>query len=72
MTEAELNSYSQRQLLRMYIDRSIVPAIEKVLKRQRTPEESLAAAKYVLDSGELLGIPLDPSEAGGFAPGEVA
>jgi hypothetical protein len=40
MTEAELNSYSQRQLMQMYIQRGIVPTIEEVLKRQRTPEKA--------------------------------
>ena len=60
MTQAELNSYSQRQLLRMYIERGNKPAIDKVLKKQRTPEESLVAAKAALDSGEWLGLPLDP------------
>jgi hypothetical protein len=49
MTEAELNSYSQRQLMQMYIHRGIVPTIEKVLKRERTLEESSTAAKVVLD-----------------------
>ena len=72
MTEAELNSYSQRQLMQMYIQRGIVPTIEKVLKRQRSPEDSASAAKAVLDGGELFGFPLDPREAGGFAPEEVA
>jgi len=60
MTEAELNNYSQRQLMQMYIQRGIVPTIEKVLKRQRMPEESSTAAKAVLDSGEFVGLPLDP------------
>ncbi len=60
MTEAELHSYSQRRLLRIYIQRGIVPTIERVLKRQRTPEESSTAAKAVLDSGEPYGLPLDP------------
>jgi len=72
MTEAELNSYSQRQLMQMYIQRGIVPTIEKVLNRQCSPEEGAAATKAVLDTGALLGVSLDPSEAGGLAPGEVA
>lgn len=63
MTDAELNSYSQRQLMQMYIQRGIVPTIEKVLKRQRTPEENSTAAKAALDSGGLFGLPLDPRVA---------
>jgi hypothetical protein len=62
MTVAELNSYSQRQLMQMYIQRGIAPMIEKMLKRQRTPEESSTAAKAVLDSGEFMGLPLDPRQ----------
>jgi len=72
MSEADLNRLSQRQALRAYIDGYLVPTLDRVIGQQRSPEESLVAAKAVLDSGRLLGIPLDPSEAGGLAPREVA
>jgi hypothetical protein len=49
MSEAELRSYSQRQLMRMFIDRNIVSTIDKVLKRQRTPEEAEADARVIVD-----------------------
>jgi len=58
MTEAQLNNYSQRQLMQMYIERGIVPTIEKVLGRRLPSDFELA--KAVLDRGELFGIPLDP------------
>jgi hypothetical protein len=57
--ERELNSLSQRRALLAYIDGHIVPTLNRVLQRQRTPEESEAAAKEALDRGELFGIPLD-------------
>src|SRR5262245_21461407 len=60
MTETELHSYSQRQLKQMYIQRHLGPTVERVLKRQRTPQEAEVAAKDALDRGELYGIPLDP------------
>jgi hypothetical protein len=55
----------------MFIDRHIVPAIDRVmapkveagLLRKRTPEEAEAAASAALDSGELYGIPLGPRAA---------
>src|SRR5262245_53880389 len=40
MSEAELHALSQRQALRAYIDGHIVPTLDKVLGRQRSPEES--------------------------------
>jgi hypothetical protein len=48
MTEAELRSHSQRQLLRLYIERHIKPTIAKALAPTRTPEEAEAAAGRVL------------------------
>jgi hypothetical protein len=51
MTEAELRSYSQQQLLLMYIGH-LDDVLGKVLKQQRTAEESMAAARAVLDLKE--------------------
>jgi hypothetical protein len=47
MTEAELRSYSQQQLLLMYVGH-LDDELGKVLKPQRTPEESMATARAVL------------------------
>jgi hypothetical protein len=48
MTETELRSYSQRQCLRLYLDRCIKPTLQRLLKPQRPPEESEAGADRVL------------------------
>jgi hypothetical protein len=61
MSEAELNNLSQRQALRLYIDQHIVPTLDRVIGRQRSPEESSALAKVAMNRGDLFGIPTDPS-----------
>jgi hypothetical protein len=48
MTEAELYALSQYRCSPCTINKGLVPLIEKVLKRQRTPEDSLAAAKRIV------------------------
>lgn len=47
MTEAELRSYSQRQLLIMHIEHC-GSLLGKVLRPARSPEDAEAAARYVL------------------------
>jgi hypothetical protein len=51
MTEAELRSYSQRQLMQMYIQRHLGPTLERVLGRSLPSD--LEAAKVVLENGPL-------------------
>ena len=51
MTETELNSHSQRQLMHLYIQRHLGPTLERVLGRPLPSD--LEAAEAVLDSGPL-------------------
>jgi hypothetical protein len=60
MSEAELNALSQRQALRAFIDQHIVPTLDRVIGRQRSPEESQALAEAAMARGDLFGFPLDP------------
>jgi hypothetical protein len=48
MTEAELRSYSQCQLLSMYVTGYLEPTLRRLLKPQRPPEVSEAGANRAL------------------------
>jgi hypothetical protein len=68
MSEAELHTLSQRQALRLYINQHIVPTLDRVIGRQRSPEQSSTLAKAAVDRGDLFGFPLKAQPSASLDP----